>query len=108
MMMSLFLGALLPTRRTAAMVATLLFVISYFGNNLAAMLDAPTAVRAASPFYYYDASETVLLHGPQTEDVLLLLGVAGMLWGLGMLCFQRRDLTVNTWPWRWPSFQQPR
>lgn len=94
MMLSLWLGALLGRRRNAAMAATTLFVVSYFGNNLAVLVDPLKPLRPLSPFYYYDASAAVFSEGIEPSDAALLLAAALLVLSLAVISFQRRDLTV--------------
>jgi len=100
MMMGLFLGAYLPTRRTAAVAMTVIFVSSYFGGILAGFVESLDAIRPLSLFYYFDTSASVFKDGVQAGDVLFLLGVAALFFGLAVLSFQRRDVTVGAWPWQ--------
>jgi ABC-2 type transport system permease protein len=40
------------------------------------------------------------VNGPQTSDVLILLGVSLVAFLLAVVFFQRRDITVGAWPWQ--------
>ena len=46
-MLGLFLGALLPTRRLALTIAVLIFLASYFGENLAGMVSSLSHTKKA-------------------------------------------------------------
>ena len=95
-----FFGAVAPSRRIAALLTTAVFLISYFGNNLAGLV---TSLEAIQPFFlhhYFDATAEVLLSGPQASDILILLVVALLFFLLALLFFQWRNLTVGAWPWQ--------
>jgi ABC-2 type transport system permease protein len=100
MMISLFLGAFLPNRRTAAMVATVILVVSYLGNNLAPLVESLQPLQPLFPFYYYDGSVTAFTVGIETADVLMLLATAVVFLLLAVASFQRRNITVGAWPWQ--------
>ena len=99
-MIGLFLGALLPGRRTAAMTATVLFIASYFGNGLSGMVGSLEPLRPLSLFHYFDATAELFTEGVQAGDAALLLGVALVFCLLALISFQRRNITVGAWPWQ--------
>lgn len=103
MMLSLFLGAYLPRRRTAAMLVTLYLVASFFGNNLAAMSDVLETLQPLFPFYYYDGV-AILAEGIPAGHLFTLLAAVAILLGLAVVSFQRRDVTVGAWPWQRADF----
>jgi ABC-2 type transport system permease protein len=108
-MISLFLGAYLPARRLAAVVAAVVLVIGYFGNNLAPMLDTLQPLRPLFLYNYFDISPELLARGPEPADVTALLGIAAAFLILALIAFQRRDVTVGLWPWqRWQRWQRAR
>lgn len=98
-MMSLFLGALLPTRRAAAMVATVVFIIAYFGKGLSGMVEALEPLQPLSLFYYFESTAALFTEGVQSGDMLVLLAVALLFFLLSVLSFQRRNVTTGAWPW---------
>lgn len=98
-MISLFLGTFLPTRRTAALVAAVVFLSNYFGQMAVNMVDSLDPVRPFLLFTYFDSSQTVLLDGVHARDVLVLIGVALVFLVLAVVSFQRRNVTVAAWPW---------
>lgn len=100
LMVSLFSGAYLPNRRTAALFMTVIFVVSYFGENLAGMVKSLDFLKPLSPFTYFDASANVFAEGVQAKDVGVLLGIAALFFVLALLSFQRRNVTVGAWPWQ--------
>jgi ABC-2 type transport system permease protein len=100
MMMGLFLGAFLPNRRIAALVLAVIFIASYFGKNLAGMVESLEPIRPLSLFYYFDSSSAVFTEGVKASDVMVLLGAAAIFYVLALLSFQRRNVTVGAWPWQ--------
>jgi ABC-type transport system involved in cytochrome c biogenesis ATPase subunit/ABC-type transport system involved in multi-copper enzyme maturation permease subunit len=99
-MISLFLGAFTPNRRAASLLATLVVVVSYFGSNLAGMLTSLADVQRLFLFYYFDASAGALIDGQPIGNILTLLTVLLVAFGLALFFFQRRDITVGVWPWQ--------
>ncbi len=99
-MMGLFMGAYLPTRRIAALTMTVLFVANYIGNSLVGLVDTLDAIKPYSLFSYLDTSTAVFTEGVQPGDVWLLLGVAAFFFVLALVSFQRRNVTVGAWPWQ--------
>ena len=99
-MISLFLGTFAPSRRIAALIATVVVVVSYFGTNLASQVSALETIKPFFLFNYLDATATLWETGPQASDVLILLGVGLVAFLLAVVFFQRRDITVGAWPWQ--------
>ena len=99
-MIGLFLGAILPNRRTAVVVTTVYFMASYFGENIAKMVQSLEPVRYFSLFNYYNTTGTIFSDGPQLSDILILLGIAAVFFILALICFNRRNITVGAWPWQ--------
>lgn len=63
------------------------FVVGVFGP----LLDPPDAVAAIDPF---DAVPRVPIEDLTAGPLLVLTGLAALLWGLALLGFRRRDLPV--------------
>jgi ABC-2 type transport system permease protein len=99
-MASLFLGAFSPSRRTAALLAMVVVLVSYFGNNLTNMFPSMEGLRVLFPFHYYQATADALIQGQKPVDLLILTAVALALFALALIFFQRRDITVGVWPWQ--------
>ncbi len=99
-MISLFLGAFVPSRRIATIVATVILIASYFGENIAGMVESLEAIKPLSLFTYFDSSATVFTDGASVSDVLILLSVAVVFFALTLISFQRRNVTVGAWPWQ--------
>lgn len=99
-MLSLFLGAYLPSRRAAATVATVVFILAYFGESLSGMVNSLEPVRPFSPFYHFETGSALFTEGISPEGPLILSGVALLFLILAVLSFSRRDVTVGAWPWQ--------
>jgi ABC-2 type transport system permease protein len=99
-MIGMFCGAYLPSRRIAALATTVIFIASYFGETLAGFVESLDAMKTFSLFYYFDSSVTIFTDGAQAGDAGLLLAVAAVFFLLTLLSFQRRNVTVGAWPWQ--------
>jgi len=97
---SLFLGAFCPNRRTSAMIATVVVIFSYLGSNLAGMVESLDQVKFLFLFTYYDATAESLVAGQNANNVLILLLIGLVALGLAVFFFQRRNITVGSWPWQ--------
>jgi ABC-2 type transport system permease protein len=102
MMASLFFGAWLPTRGTAGMAATLLLVVSYFGNNLFDLIESLRDWRLMFPFYYYKITAEDITAGVNLNDALILTGAALVMLLLAVWAFERRNLMTAAWFWQRP------
>lgn len=98
-MISLFLGTFSPNRRIAAMLATVVVVVSYLGSNLSGMITSLENMRVFFLFHYYKATAEALEAGQSTGDMLVLLMIA-LASLTGVTFFQRRNITVGAWPWQ--------
>lgn len=96
--LSLFLGAIVPTRRIAASLATVILVISYFGNNFANFVEPLENLQPLFAFYYFDGN-AIMAEGLMVQDSLILLGASLVFLLLALVGFERRNVTVGTWPW---------
>ena len=99
-MISLFLGVFSPSRRIAGMIATVVVVVSYLGSNLTGMITSLEALQKFFLFYFYEATAGALENGQQAGNVVILLAVGLVAFGLAVLFFQIRDITVGAWPWQ--------
>ena len=99
-MISLFLGAFAPRRRTGALISTVIVVVSYFGSNLSSQVSTLESLQPLFLFHYLDATAGLFETGPQTNDVLTLLTIALIAFIWSVVFFQLRDITVGAWPWQ--------
>ena len=99
-MIALFFGVFSPSRRIAALLSTAVFLISYFGSNIAGMVESLESSQRFFLFHYYDATANLLTNGAQAGDIIVLLVVALIAFLLAVIFFQWRDITVGVWPWQ--------
>ncbi|MBZ0303076.1 MAG: ABC transporter permease [Anaerolineae bacterium] len=92
---TLLLSVTLREARKAGAIATLFVMVSYFVRALSDFTPTPLllTLRQASIFSYY-RSVAALGQGFQWAYDIPLLLLAGTLFGLAMVAFQRRDLGV--------------
>jgi ABC-2 type transport system permease protein len=99
-MIALLLASFCPSRRLAAMIAAVVVIAGYFGDNLA---NSATVLEPFEPlflFSYLDSTGRGVTEGQPLGDVLVLLGVGVVAFALAVFFFQRRNLTVGAWPWQ--------
>ena len=99
-MIGLFLGAFLPSRRLSATVLTIFFIASFFLENIAGMVKSLEFLKYLSLFNYYNTTETIFSYGARLSDTIILLGVAAVFFALASIFFKRRNITVGAWPWQ--------
>ncbi len=99
-MISLFLGAFTPNRRTASAIATVVVLVSYLGSNLSGMISSLERIEKLFLFHYYEATAQALEIGQQTGNMIALLVISMVAFGLAVVFFQRRNITVGAWPWQ--------
>ena len=99
-LISLFLGTFCPNRRTAAMIATVVVLVSYLGSNLSGMISSLENIENIFLFHHYGATAQALEAGQETGDIITLLLVSLVAFGLAVLFFNRRSITVGAWPWQ--------
>jgi ABC-type transport system involved in multi-copper enzyme maturation permease subunit len=63
------------------------------------MIESLQSLQWLSLFHYYDATADAILNGQAWSDILILLAVALVFFGLAVFFFGRRDITVGHWPW---------
>lgn len=100
LMMGMFLSTFMPTRRTASMTLTTVIIVSYFAEILAGFVNSLDFLKPWSLFSYFDSTASLFLVGVKTADVLVLFGVAVVFFGLTLVTFEKRDITVGLWPWQ--------
>ena len=99
-MISLFLGAFAPRRRVAAIISTVIVIVSYFGDNLSSQVSTLESLQPLFLFHYLNATADLFVTGPQASDIIILVGIALVAFILAVVFFQLRDITVGMWPWR--------
>jgi ABC-2 type transport system permease protein len=100
--LSLLLSMVLPARRTAAMTAGVVLLVSYFLTTLARLDKGLEPIARFSPLSYYQSGDAVT--GLNGRWLTGLLAAAGLLAALAWWCFERRDIrVVGERGWRWPS-----
>ena len=99
-MISLFMGTFAPTRRTAALIGAVVVITSYFGSNLSSQVSTLESIQPLFLFHYLNATASLFEVGPQSSDILTLLGVALVAFILALVFFHLRDITVGIWPWQ--------
>lgn len=92
--LSLWLGAVSPTRSIAAGVAIGMVTLAYFANTIAAGVDMLSWMKYGSPFYYYGAG-LPLVEGINWTHAGALLGVALLFFVLTVRTFESRDVTIG-------------
>jgi len=90
----------LPNRRIAALVTTVIFLASYFGEMVTGFVQSLEAIRPLPLFYYFDSSAELFTQGVRTRDLVVLFSLAALFYALALWSFERRDITVGAWPWR--------
>ena len=99
-MIAFFLGAFSPNRRIASAVATVVVLVSYLGSNLTGLIASLENIEHFFLFHYYEATAEALEVGQQTGNTAALLAIALVAFGLTLIFFQRRNITVGAWPWQ--------
>jgi len=94
-------GALAPSRGTAAGILTAAAIASYLGASLARIAPPLEWVQYVTPYYYADA-DRVLTTGPAWSHVLVLCLLSILLAVVASLAFRGREVGVRTWqPLAW-------
>lgn len=101
-MIALFLGAYLPERRHASMFGALILAASYLVDSLAEITEQLDPYQPFSLNYYYNSQE-LMVSGLVWEDAIVLAGVLVVFLVLALVSFERRNVTVDAWPWQRPQ-----
>jgi ABC-type transport system involved in multi-copper enzyme maturation permease subunit len=99
-MISLFLGVFTPRRRIAALIGTVVVIVSYFGSNLSSQVSTLETIQPLFLYNYLDSTAGLFETGPEISDILILLGIALVAFILALVFFHLRDITVGIWPWQ--------
>ncbi len=89
--LSLWLGAVAPSRAYASGAAIAVATAAYLIDSLAAGVESISGMRYASPFYYYGRGMP-LVEGIEWPHVALLVGLTAIFIALAMRTFERRDI----------------
>jgi ABC-2 type transport system permease protein len=92
--LSLWLGAVAPTRAHAIAVAIGLLTAAYFSDVIAVGISSLDWLRYASPFYYYGRG-LPLVHGVNWWHAALLTGIGAGFSLLAIRTFDHRDVTIG-------------
>ena len=92
--LSLWLGAVAPSRAVAAAIVIGAATAGYFLNIVSAAVNALDWLQYASPFYYYGTG-TPLTEGINWWHVGLLLASAAVFVALALRSFEHRDVAVG-------------
>jgi ABC-2 type transport system permease protein len=98
--LSLFFSAYLPNRLTALAASVVAVMVSFFGNNLAGMVESLEVIQPVLPNYYTARIVRMLSGEVVWNEMLALAGMALVFLVLALLSFQRRNLTIGAWPWQ--------
>jgi ABC-2 type transport system permease protein len=90
---ALFLSMVLPSRQSAAMVAGILLVASFFANGLANLNESVEAVNKFLPLAYYQGASWV--DGLKLNWLLGVIGVDSLFTLAAWQLFLRRDIRVG-------------
>jgi ABC-2 type transport system permease protein len=92
--LSVWAGAVLPNRASAAGVATAVTVVTYFLYTITNGIEWLEPLRYASPFYYYGGGRSIV-DGARWSHVAVLLGLAAVFAALAMRTFEQRDVSAG-------------
>lgn len=97
---SLFLSAFMPSRRSAVAVMIAFYLGSYVANSAGGMVTSLEWLETLSLFNYLNTSASVFTDGPSSSDVLILLAIGILFFGLALWSFEGRNITVGQWIWQ--------
>lgn len=96
----LFLGAFMPNRRLAVSAMTVFYISSFLTKSIAGFITSLESIRYVSLFSYVNTTSSVFTEGIDIGNVLVLLAVTAVFFGLAVFTFQGRNITVGQWPWQ--------
>jgi hypothetical protein len=82
------------------LIGAVVVITSYFGSNLSSQVSTLESIQPLFLFHYLNATASLFEIGPQSSDILTLLGVALVVFILALVFFHLRDITVGIWPWQ--------
>ena len=92
----LLLGAVAPTRSTAAAITGGLLIVTYLLLAVASTVDSVENLKYASPYYYSDLSG-VLVDGIEVRHQLVLWSATLMIGFVALLAFEGREFNAERW-----------
>jgi ABC-2 type transport system permease protein len=92
--LSLWLGAVAPTRSHAAAIAIGVATAAYVADYVAATIDAVSWLRYLSPFYYYGRGQP-LVDGLDWLHITIMLASFAMFVLLSVRTFEHRDVATG-------------
>jgi len=98
--MSMFFATVMPSRMLAVTVMIAFYLVSYLLQSIAALVESLEGIKALSIFNYFDSTTTVFEEGIKFGDVAVLLTIAVAFFGLALVFFEQRNITVGEWPWQ--------
>lgn len=96
----LFLGAFMPSRRSAVAVMILVYLGSYVANSVANLVDSMQFLERISLFSYINIDASVFENGLDAGNMLFLFAVSFVFFGLAIWSFEGRNITVGQWIWQ--------
>jgi len=92
-MISFMISALRGQKGLAIGITTVLFVVSYFSNTLAPLVDAIKPLQNASLLHYYDALD-ILTYGLSYWQASVAVIVGLLAYAISMIGYEDRDIGV--------------
>jgi len=92
--LSVLAGTVLASRKEAALLVTMLAVVSFFVNSLGQAADVLESLRPASLFYHFHA-DTIVADGVDPLGMTVLLATTVAATALAAYLFRRRDIGIG-------------
>lgn len=89
----MFCSAIFSSRKTAALAATAVTVVSYMLNSLTEFVEDLVEWSVISPMYYYGWGAPLLFR-MKWDHAAILIGAGLIFFALAILAFQRRQITT--------------
>ncbi len=94
--LALLLGAIAPSRGTAAALVAAVFVAAWLANGLGSLSPQTEWMQHLSGFYYADL-QTLLTDGLTPWHQAVVVGVTALQVVLALVAFERREIEVARW-----------
>ena len=102
---SLFLGTFMPSRRLSLVVMFTFYLAMYVLNSAGGMAESVAWMETISLFNYVNMTASIFTQGPAPSDILILVSIGVLFFGLALWSFEGRNITVGQWFWQ--RRQQP-